>query len=727
MWRRPDEFYVEGAAADADGGFRRQCDVFAGGIEADDIRQGMLSDCWLMCALSALAEFPHLVTKLFAPESRRASAAGVYRLRLCKNGMWQSVLVDDLVPCFPGGGPAYSRAHGPELWVMLVEKAYAKLHGCYAAIKMGWAYEAMIDLTGCPYLTVRVDDPDVQDDHRSGALWARLRGWDEHGYIMSCSTPGEDVYTESGRKPGRFDLGLVAGHAYTLIAAKETSRGDQLVQLRNPWGNYEWTGDWADDSDKWTPELLDELGVTLNDDDGTFWMAFDDVMGHFFSINVVITHPGGPGGGGGRAAGHHGARRRRRPRTLRAAEAPSVPPSLDGPTQWVEKRRKVTFSYGGGEQISTPLYVLSVARTTRAFVSVHQEDERCRNAKPYIDVGVTVLRIEPGECNYALVDASGNSVERQNQLEVELTPGRYLIVPTTTGCKFAAQCASAAAAGGSAAPPFPPADAKAAPASPGGRRAARRGGAREDELVMKAVRSKEFSAEVRHAPTSSSSGSTRTSTACSRATSSTRPWGDRGPALRRRRLPVAHDVRRERAPARAHALAAQCTCTCTRRRPRPRDDLARPRACTTRARLLYARTVVSRPRGPRVRAASQPHDAEAFEEAMELPIKLGKRTEIEGGRVVLYTRRSGYSGVSFAVENADPARRTLDFTLDCSLSTNVMSHRRSLVHSQLVPPGETKVLHHLMPEKSFEHWSWSIQWGAGWLSAEDAAAAAGDA
>ena len=145
-------------------------------------------------------------------------------------------------------------------------------------------------------------------------------------------------------------------------------------------------------------------------------------------------------------------------------------------------------------------------------------------------------------------------------------------------------------------------------------------------------------------------------------------------------------------------------------------------------RLLYARTVVLALHADHeCELASQPHDAEAFEEAMELPIKLGKRTEIEGGRVVLYTRRSGYSGVSFAVENADPARRTLDFTLDCSLSTNVMSHRRSLVHSQLVPPGETKVLHHLMPEKSFEHWSWSIQWGAGWLSAEDAAAAAGDA
>ena len=39
------------------------------------------------------------------------------------------VVVDDLFPCFPDGGPAYSRNHGNELWVMLLEKAYAKLRG----------------------------------------------------------------------------------------------------------------------------------------------------------------------------------------------------------------------------------------------------------------------------------------------------------------------------------------------------------------------------------------------------------------------------------------------------------------------------------------------------------------------------------------------------------------------------------------------------------------------
>jgi hypothetical protein len=41
---------------------------------------------------------------------------------------------------------------------------------------------------------------------------------------------------------------------------------------------------------------------------------------------------------------------------------------------------------------------------------------------------------------------------------------------------------------------------------------------------------------------------------------------------------------------------------------------------------------------------------EAYEEAMELPIKaLGKKTMIEDGNVILYTRRAGYSVSSFCV------------------------------------------------------------------------------
>ena len=43
-------------------------------------------------------------------------------------GLWERVVVDDFFPVNPGSNvPKYSRSQDPELWVMIVEKAYAKV------------------------------------------------------------------------------------------------------------------------------------------------------------------------------------------------------------------------------------------------------------------------------------------------------------------------------------------------------------------------------------------------------------------------------------------------------------------------------------------------------------------------------------------------------------------------------------------------------------------------
>ena len=52
-------------------------------------------------------------------------------MRLNYNGTWKVVTIDDFFPCYLHGGPIFTYGNGNELWVMLVEKAYAKVHGTY--------------------------------------------------------------------------------------------------------------------------------------------------------------------------------------------------------------------------------------------------------------------------------------------------------------------------------------------------------------------------------------------------------------------------------------------------------------------------------------------------------------------------------------------------------------------------------------------------------------------
>lgn len=59
-----------------------------------------------------------------------------------------------------------------------------------------------------------------------------------------------------------------------------------MVKLRNPWGQFEWTGDWGDNSDCWTPALRKQLGTETSLDDGSFWMDFEQVKFYFSEIAI---------------------------------------------------------------------------------------------------------------------------------------------------------------------------------------------------------------------------------------------------------------------------------------------------------------------------------------------------------------------------------------------------------------------------------------------------------
>jgi calpain-15 len=71
-------------------------------------------------------------------------------------------------------------------------------------------------------------------------------------------------------------------------------KGIRLVKLRNPWGSFEWKGDWGDDSPLWKkhPSVklemgqFDFFGHKVDSDDGCFYMCWDDFLKHFDGIDV---------------------------------------------------------------------------------------------------------------------------------------------------------------------------------------------------------------------------------------------------------------------------------------------------------------------------------------------------------------------------------------------------------------------------------------------------------
>jgi calpain-15 len=285
VWHRPKVIF---------GG--RNFDVFQGKIDPSDIVQGMLGDCYFLSAISAIAEKESRIKKLFL--QRTVSKSGAYCVALCLNGMWEEVIVDDLFPCYPQRPkPAFNCSKKNEIWVMLLEKAWAKVHGGYLNIDGGLTREALHDLTGAPAITYYTDELTEE------AHWKNISKGDQKDFIM---TAGSHDITGTGRDNRDPKTGLCGNHAYSLLSAYELVQGSRglrliqpgeksspnnvrLVELRNPWGKGEWKGEWSDRDRRWTPELAKAMNHSLKED-GKFLMPFKTFLKYFHDYQMCFFH-----------------------------------------------------------------------------------------------------------------------------------------------------------------------------------------------------------------------------------------------------------------------------------------------------------------------------------------------------------------------------------------------------------------------------------------------------
>ena len=118
-------------------------------IEPSDILQGQLGDCYFLSALSALAEQGFRIKNLFP--SIQINENGIYMARILHDGEYQEVVIDDYFPVDQNNKSAFAQpSGGQEIWVMVLEKCWAKLYGSYANINGGLPNEVLHAFSSAP-------------------------------------------------------------------------------------------------------------------------------------------------------------------------------------------------------------------------------------------------------------------------------------------------------------------------------------------------------------------------------------------------------------------------------------------------------------------------------------------------------------------------------------------------------------------------------------------------
>ncbi len=208
-------------------------------ISDADIHQGVLGDCYLLSSIGEIARInPDIIRKMIKDNHdgtytvtlhRRKGGFGAFVAGLFGGHPEFEAVEETVDGNFPTGtghnqgsvnqGAGQDETAGKkEIWLQVLEKAFAKLHGGYSNIGDGaWPKDAMETLTG------------------QEATHAEVSGATSLADLQAAFTAGKPMVFNTP-KSNTLPFGLVGPHAYMLEEIKMGAGGKATLVLRNPWG-----------------------------------------------------------------------------------------------------------------------------------------------------------------------------------------------------------------------------------------------------------------------------------------------------------------------------------------------------------------------------------------------------------------------------------------------------------------------------------------------------------
>ncbi|GCB70733.1 hypothetical protein scyTo_0001357 [Scyliorhinus torazame] len=418
-WRRPQELC-------------KSPQLFVNGISSHDLHQGKLGNCWFVAACSCLALRDGLWQKVIPDWKKQnwdpkkpSSYAGIFHFRFWRFAEWIDVVIDDRLPTMSEKLLFCHSDSEEEFWSALLEKAYAKLSGCYEALDGGNTGDAIVDFTGSVPETIKLQEINyVKDSIKRLKLFEKLLKVYNRRGLISCSI---HLKPDSTLDPSRLQ-GLKVDHSYSVTKVQKVRLGDTaeklfMIQMRNPWGRGEWLGPWSDNSKEWQKVSKKEqktIGIEVKND-GEFWMAFEDWYKYITDVIVCRLIN----------TSYLSIRKTWDEVILRGAWSKHDDPLLNRAGGCTNFRD--TF-------LQNPQYVFDVTKEEdEVLVSLQQRDKRIHRKEgkgENLLIGLSIFKVELNR-EYRLhsffPQAAGSRYidTRSVAVRTDLKKGRYVIIPTT--------------------------------------------------------------------------------------------------------------------------------------------------------------------------------------------------------------------------------------------------------------------------------------------------------
>ncbi|XP_019358955.1 PREDICTED: calpain-10 isoform X2 [Gavialis gangeticus] len=419
--------------------------LFSDNPQEVQVKQGVLGDCWFLCACAALQKSKYLLSKVIPPGQPSwtdEKYRGCFTCRIWQFGHWMEVTVDDRLPCL-GGKLCFSQCQTEDVfWLPLLEKVYAKVHGSYEQLWAGQVADALVDLTGGLAERWTLKDPGRKmEKERTGTVlektvFRRLMNLKEQ-CVISCSVLSS---TQGASELGEF-------HAFIVIdmlnLSKVSGKDIILLRIRNPWGRRCWKGPWREGGQGWSqldPVVASELLSQIQE--GEFWVEEEEFFKEFDEITTgfpiteegqlqslytekVLSHTQNLFGSWVKGQSAGGCRNNSsfpsNPKFwLKVCEQSEVCIAL------LQKHRKYSADWAGRVHTLT-----HVAKDSPSLAEGIQ-------GKNYQAVGLHVWKVEKRRFNLPktlsappVVGSVCHSYDREVHVCCDLSPGYYLVVPST--------------------------------------------------------------------------------------------------------------------------------------------------------------------------------------------------------------------------------------------------------------------------------------------------------